>query len=232
MCGRYTLASAPQALAEQFELARWPHELAPRYNIAPGQTVAVVRAGAGGARVLDSLRWGLIPAWAKDPSIGHRLINARVETLPVKPAYRDALRRRRCLIAADGFYEWQRREHTKQPYWIARADRRPFGFAGLWESWRDAQGQTLETCTIVTTAASPRLHTIHQRMPLIVAPEHYGRWLDPARADARALLALLGAGDCGELQARPVSAAVNNPRREGSALIEPQASGGERSLSD
>jgi len=219
-------------LAEQFELAPWAGELAPRYNIAPGQAVAVVRVGAEGARVLDSLRWGLVPAWAKDPAIGHRLINARVETLPVKPAYRDALRRRRCLIAADGFYEWQRRERGKQPYWIARADRRPFGFAGLWESWSDARDERLETCTIVTTAASPALRSIHERMPLIVAPEHYGRWLDPARADARALLALLGAGECSELRARAVSAAVNNPRREGPALIEPQARTGEPSSSD
>jgi len=220
VCGRYTLASAPEVLAEQFGLAEAPSGLAPRYNIAPGQTVAAVRAGAGDARVLDSLHWGLIPAWAKDPTIGRRLINARVETLAVKPAFRDALRHRRCLLPADGFYEWQRRDGVKQPHWIARADRRPFGLAGLWERWRDAQGEIVESCTIVTTQAGPVLRDVHERMPLIVPAEHYARWLDPGRADARALLALLGAGDWRELQAQPVSLAVNNPRRDEPNLIQ------------
>jgi len=222
MCGRYTLAAAVEIVAAQFDLPHTPATLTPRYNIAPGQAVAVVRCADDGVRCLDSLQWGLVPTWAKDPAIGRRLINARAETLATKPSFRDALRRRRCLIPADGFYEWRRLAGRKQPYWVTRADGRPFGFAGLWERWRGAEGQMLESCTIVTTTANASLTAIHHRMPLIVYPQHYGRWLDPARRDARALLALLGDGDCETLIARPVSTAVNNPRRDAPELIAPQ----------
>lgn len=221
MCGRYTLAAAAEVVAEQFDLQQTPRSLTPRYNIAPGQAVAVVRCTDDGLRRLDSLQWGLVPAWAKDPAIGQRLINARAETLATKPSFRDALHRRRCLIPADGFYEWRRLAGRKQPYWITRADGRPFGFAGLWERWRGAQGQTLESCTIVTTSAAAPLQALHDRMPLIVFPEQYGRWLDPARRDARALLASLGDGDCETLTARPVSNAVNNPQRDAPELTVP-----------
>jgi len=206
MCGRYSLTTPVEGLRQLFEFPERPN-LQPRFNIAPTQEVAVVRsapspgaepgagAGAGeGERHLALVRWGLIPSWAKDPTIGARMINARAETLAEKPAFRSAFKTRRCLVPADGFYEWQKRASgPKQPYRIARADGAPFAFAGLWERWRDrTAGRDLESCTIVTRDANAALRPIHDRMPVILAPDSYDLWLDGA-APADRLQALLAA---------------------------------------
>lgn len=170
MCGRFTLRVPAAELVEIFRLLRRP-DVQPRYNIAPTQPVAVVRRIDRG-RELSMLRWGLVPSWAKDPKIGARMINARAETVATKPAFRTALRRRRCLVPADGFYEWAKSAGgTKQPHYITRRDGRPFAFAGLWESWDGPDGSSIESCTIVTTEANDLVGRIHDRMPVILS-EH------------------------------------------------------------
>ena len=192
MCGRFTLRAAPEAVADHFELDEPPQSQA-RYNIAPGQAVDAIRV-SGSARICDSLLWGLVPSWAADPSVGSRMINARVETIAEKPAFRSAIRKRRCLIPADGFYEWAGESAPKQPYHIARSDGGLFGFAGLWASWRSEAGRELNTCTIVTTEANAALRAIHRRMPVIVGPGDYADWLDPDQGDVELLRGLLARG--------------------------------------
>jgi putative SOS response-associated peptidase YedK len=219
MCGRFTLATSGEQLATQFALAEAP-QLAPRYNIAPTQPIAVVRATDGG-RELVLLRWGLVPVWANDPSIGSRMINARAETAAVKPAFRTAMRRRRCLIPADGFYEWQTLPSGKQPFYFHRGDGAPFAFAGLWEHWNSPDGTPLESCTILTTAANELLRPIHDRMPVIIDPADYARWLDPGLHDPAALEDLLAPHDDAAMAAHPVSRAVNRVANDGPALIAP-----------
>ncbi|MCZ6603891.1 MAG: SOS response-associated peptidase, partial [Alphaproteobacteria bacterium] len=192
MCGRYTLTTPSQAIVDLFALDPGPN-LAPRYNIAPTQAVFAVRLDPSGGREAAQLRWGLVPSWAKDPQIGNRMINARAETVREKPSFRSAFKGRRCLIAADGFYEWQKQKPGtkggKQPYWITLADRGPFAFAGLWEHWTDGQGSKLETCTIVTCPANDLVAPIHPRMPVILGPQDHAQWLDPETApDAAASL--------------------------------------------
>ena len=185
MCGRFLLHAPVEVLQRAFGFAERPN-LQPRYNIAPTQTVAIVRRkDDGGGRELALVRWGLIPSWAKDASIGGRLINARAETVAEKPAFRGAFRRRRALVPADGFYEWRKREgdRPKQPLLIRRRDGQPFALAGLWEHWRGPEGE-VQTCTIVTTAANVVLAPIHDRMPVILDPASYDRWLDPAQPGA------------------------------------------------
>ena len=172
-------------------------------------------------RELVWLRWGLIPSWARDPAIGNRLINARAETVGEKPAFRAALRRRRCLIAADGFYEWQRAGARKQPYFIRLRDDRPFAFAGLWESWEGADHSALETCTILTTDANEVMRPIHDRMPVILAPDDYARWLDPAIESPAPLAGLLRPYAADDLTASAVSPHVNSPAHEDPRCIEP-----------
>lgn len=220
MCGRYTLTCEPQLLVEHFALDELPTGLTPRYNIAPTQSVAVIRRHEQHGRSLELLRWGLIPAWARDPAIGNRLINARSETLADKPAFRNAFHKRRCLVAADGFYEWRRVDGQKQPYWIGLKDRRPFAFAGLWEHWQPTGGPAVESCTIVTTAANRLLRGIHDRMPVILAPQAYDAWLDTNTAADR-LTALLAPFPPEAMAAWPVSNRVNSPRNEGPELLEP-----------
>jgi len=182
MCGRYELHSHPAAIALAFGLAH-PPDVHPRYNIAPMTEVPVVRVNAEGRRELVRMRWGLVPRWAKDPSIGGRMINARGETIADKPSFRMAFRRHRCLLPANGFYEWMTlspgsgtgEPPRKQPQHIGMADGSVFGFAGLYERWRSEEGEVLDTCTIVTTEATALLRPIHDRMPMIVAPEQYER---------------------------------------------------------
>ena len=169
MCGRYTLTVPVEILAEEFGVTGPLPEVPPSYNIAPTQEVAAVLTDDGERR-LEMLRWGLIPSWADDPGIGSRMINARSETVPEKPSFRRAFRERRCLILADGFYEWKRTNDGKQPYYIRMEDGRPFAFAGLWESWRGGR-EEIRSCTILTTEASDRVSNIHHRMPVILAPE-------------------------------------------------------------
>jgi putative SOS response-associated peptidase YedK len=216
MCGRYELHTQPAAIALAFGLAHVP-ALAARYNIAPMQNVPIVRLNAAGERELVEVRWGLVPRWAKDPSIGARMINARAETVAERPAFRNAVQRHRCLLPADGFYEWRRGPSAKQPMHIARVDRQPFGMAGLYERWLSPEGDVLDTCTIVTTQANASLRAIHDRMPVIVAPEHYERWLDAANPDVADLLLPPPAA---LLRAQAVSTRVNAVRNDDPTLID------------
>ena len=222
MCGRFTLTVDPTQLIEQFGLAGPPPAaLGPRYNVAPTQPVAVI-ANTDGPRHLELFQWGLIPSWAKDAKIGNSLINARAETLAEKPAFRTALKRRRCLVLADGFYEWQKLGSRKQPQYIQLKDGRPFAFAGLWESWRPApDAPPLHTCTIITTEPNSLMAEIHNRMPVILSPADYAAWLTPGELPAVEALALLHSYPAEAMQARPVSTAVNSPARDEPACILP-----------
>jgi putative SOS response-associated peptidase YedK len=223
MCGRFTLTKPVPVLAEFFLFPDSAAPQEPRYNIAPTQAVAVVRAPAGSHhRELAFLRWGLIPSWATDPAIGNRLINARAETVAEKPAFRSAFRQRRCLVLADGFYEWQRQGNKKQPYYFRMRDGQPFAFAGLWERWED-QGKPVETCTLLTTEANDVLRPVHERMPVILEPDTHDRWLDPAVQKAELLKPLLHPYRSEAMIGYPVSALVNNPRNESPKCVEPAA---------
>jgi putative SOS response-associated peptidase YedK len=219
MCGRYTLSTSAGRLAEKFQLDSTV-EVPPSYNVAPTQQVAAVIEDEEGRR-LEMLRWGLVPSWADDPDIGARMINARSETAPEKPSFRRAFRGRRCLIPADGFYEWKREEGGKQPYYFRMQDGYPFAFAGLWESWDKGDG-TLRTCTILTTRANPVLEGIHDRMPVILPHDAYNAWLDPD-ADREELGELMIPYPGDDLEAYPVSRFVNSPRNNDERCIEPAA---------
>lgn len=216
MCGRYELHAHPAAIALAFGLAA-PPPLQPRYNIAPMQMVPIVRINAHGARELAMVRWGLVPRWAKDTAIGAKMINARGETVRDKPAFRTAYRRHRCLLPASGFYEWQARDGAKQPMHIAMRDGAPFAFAGVAERWLGPDGEPLDTCAIVTTEANALLAAVHERMPVIVAPADYARWLDPTIADPGDLIAPY---DASAMRYVPVSTRVNAVRHDDASLIE------------
>lgn len=216
MCGRFAFYSPAEAVAALFG-ADAGTEVEPRYNIAPTLEVAAVRQPSAGTRELVTFRWGLVPYWAKDPSVGNRMINARAESVAEKPAYRSAYRQRRCLVLADGFYEWRTEARGKTPYYISLASGEPFAFAGLWESWRDRErGEVLQTCAIVTTAAQGPLAQLHDRTPVVLVPETAERWL----AGDDALLAELTA-TAPALRAWPVDRRVNNARNEGPDLVDP-----------
>jgi putative SOS response-associated peptidase YedK len=217
MCGRFELHTNPAAIALAFELAH-PPAISPRYNIAPMQDVPVVRATRSGERELAQVRWGLVPRWAKDPSIGARMINARAETLEAKPAFRNALKWHRCLLPADGFYEWKALPNGKQPYRIGMKDGSLFALAALCERWLSPEGYVLDTCTIVTTPANALLRPLHDRMPLIIAPEDYARWLDRSVEDVTDLLSPYPAAG---MNFYPVSARVNAVRNDDASIIEP-----------
>lgn len=221
MCGRFLLTAPGRIVAELFQLNHEPL-LEPRFNIAPSQPVAVVRIKAeSGARELDMIRWGLIPFWAKDPRIGHKMINARSETVAQKPAFRAAFNQRRCLIAADGFYEWKRHGRGKLPYLIRMKDESPFAFAGLWEHWRSPDDRVLESCTILTTYPNPLLKPLHERMPVILAAGDYDLWLDTSVKAADKLNPLLRPYPDDEMTAFPVSPAVNKPSHDSPDCILP-----------
>jgi putative SOS response-associated peptidase YedK len=231
MCGRYALMSDPELLVELFALAGLPR-LKPRYNIVPTQQAPVVRApGRGdsrdeGRRRLDFLHWGLIPSWAKDPTIGARMINARSETAGEKPAFRSALRRRRCLVPADAFYEWQKRAGGKQPYCIRMRDGRPFAFAGLWERWvprgeNDEEIEPIESFTILTTAPNALMKKLHDRMPVIIPREAFELWLDEKVQDPGKLRDLLGPISEDLIEAFAISRRINSPRNDDAACLEP-----------
>ena len=221
MCGRFTLATPGQTIAEAFELQTAP-ELKPRYNISPTQPVAVIRV-VGAGRELAMLHWGLIPSWSKDTAIGSSMINARGETVAEKPSFRTPFRSRRCLILADGFYEWKRDGERKQPYHICMADRRPFAFAGLWDRWAPPDGEPVESCTIVTTAPNGLMAPIHDRMPVILPAAAHARWLDPTVREKERLQELLQPFDASSMRAYPVSPRVNNPRNDDRDCIAPLA---------
>jgi putative SOS response-associated peptidase YedK len=193
-----------------------------QFNIAPTQTVAAVRIGAGHQRELCQFLWGLVPHWADDPSIGSRMINARGDTVATKPAFRQAFKARRCLIVADGFYEWQKTGRQKQPYYIRLKDDRPFGFASVWERWSKS-GQNIESCSIITTEANELVAGIHDRMPVIVPPEAYDLWLSPETQEVDLLQSLLRPFAASEMAAFPVGTCVNNPKVNEAACIQPQS---------
>ncbi len=221
MCGRYTLSTPVERLAEEFGFDASSIELPPNYNIAPTQGVAAVLL-EGGARRLEVLRWGLIPPWADDPQIGSRMINARAETAPEKPSFRRAFRERRCLIPADGFYEWKRTNGAKQPYYIRLEEGHPFAFAGLWESWKKDGGPEIRSCTILTTGPNALVGEIHDRMPVVLPPGSYDVWLDP-EAERDELYGLLAPYPEDEMEAYPVSRFVNSPSNNDPRCVEPAA---------
>jgi putative SOS response-associated peptidase YedK len=220
MCGRYTLRTSVDTLTERFEIDDTPSSIAASYNVAPTQEVATVLV-EDGKRKLEMLHWGLIPSWADDPSIGNRMINARAETVAEKPSYRKAFQERRCLILADGFYEWQKTDSGKQPYYIRMEDESPFAFAGLWESWRN--GREIRSCTIITTAPNELAASIHNRMPVILHPEDYEMWLDPDFEEREPLTSLLKPFPAEAMEAYPVSRRVNKPANNDPRVIEPAA---------
>jgi putative SOS response-associated peptidase YedK len=224
MCGRYTLSTPPEVVAELFDLIEVP-AYPPRFNLAPTQEAPIVRVvEPDGARRLDLLRWGLVPYWAKEAAIGNRMINARSEGVAEKPAYRSSFKKKRCLVVTDGFFEWQKQgKSPKQPYLIRRQDRQPFAFAGLWSSWKDPErpGAPLETFTILTTSPNEAVRTVHDRMPVILNRNDYGLWLDPKIEDAARLQSLLVAAPEEDLELVPVSRAVNSPAYDGPDCIEP-----------
>lgn len=223
MCGRFTQTRTWAELLDLYGIAEslTPSNFPARYNVAPTQNIAVVRKQPkSGERELVTLRWGLVPSWAKEIGIGARMINARAETVHEKPAFRDAFRKRRCLVVADGFFEWQAQPRgPKQPYFITAADGHPFAFAGLWEEWWSPESNLVETCTIITTEATPDLRPVHHRMPVILTPERFDAWLEGASGsrDARALLVPYD----GELSFRPVGRRVNNVGNDDSGCIGP-----------
>jgi putative SOS response-associated peptidase YedK len=221
MCGRYTLVAGGAAVAEFFALESVP-TLTPRYNIAPSQTVAIVRTVAGDpVRKLAWVRWGLIPSWTNDITIANRLLNARSETVSTKPAFRAAFKQRRCLVPADGFFEWQAQGRRKQPYYFRRRDEKPFALAGLWERWQGADDTVIESCTLLTTEANALLRPIHDRMPVLLAADHFDHWLDPALTKPDSLLELLRPWPAEDMTAQAVQTLVNSPRNEGPACIAP-----------
>lgn len=221
MCGRFSQIQSAEKVAAAFDLDSLP-PISPRYNIAPTQPVSVVLAPDGGPSH-RLLRWGLIPSWAKDPAIGNRMINARSETVAEKPSFRAAFKRRRCLVVADGFYEWRKRPNvkTKQPFYIHLQDHKPFGFAGLWEHWSAPDGSEVETCTILTTTPNTLMEPIHNRMPVILEPVDYSAWLDPSYFDKAHLQSLLRPLEPELMACYPVSTMVNSPANDSPNCLEP-----------
>jgi putative SOS response-associated peptidase YedK len=222
MCGRFTLTVDADSIQTQFPwLNEVPIQIAPRYNIAPTQPIAVVPND--GRRTLDHFVWGLIPFWAKDPSIGSRMINARSETLAEKNSFKNPYKRRRCLILADGFYEWAKvpGQQTKQPYYFRMEDEAIFAFAGLWEEWQSPEGSQLRSATIITTEPNPLVGKVHARMPVILKAEDYPLWLSEEEKHPGELQHLLTAYPAEEMIAYPVSTNVNSPANESPQNVEP-----------
>jgi putative SOS response-associated peptidase YedK len=228
MCGRYTLKTPVEQLSEMFQFPEII-PLKPRYNIAPSQAVAVVRRLPEDTdRKLAMLRWGLIPAWAKDPAKARQPINAKSETVAELPTFRTAFRKRRCLIPADGFYEWQQQGGRKQPVYICMKDREPFAFAGLWERWVGEEDEFIESCTILTTEPNELLVPIHNRMPVILDPTQYDLWLDPDVQEVTRIKPLLHPYPPDQMKYYPVNLRVNNPRNEDRLCVEPLPQGEHR----
>jgi putative SOS response-associated peptidase YedK len=213
MCGRYRLSQKKQVVEEYFESASEEEEWSPRYNIAPTQPVATVRQ-AGTNRILSTMRWGLVPSWASDISIGNRLINGRSESVLEKPAFRDSFRTRRCLIPADGFYEWEQAGKDRQPFHFGMKDGSLFAFAGVWDRWRSPTGRLLESCSILTTAPNKLLDDLHDRMPVILPQRHYEAWLTAPAAEAERLADLLVPYEASLMTRYAVSSLVNKPQND------------------
>lgn len=214
MCGRFRLGKGREAIKKYFG-AETDVEWEPRYNVAPGQNVATVRQDASTpVRHLSLMRWGLIPFWAKEAAIGYKMINARSETIAEKPAFREALKSRRCLIPADGFYEWKKLEKTKQPYCFSVGDEGIFAFAGIWDRWKSPEGQIIETCSILTTSANELVRDVHDRMPVILPPEAFDLWLDPGFTNRDGVLELLKPIAASAMKKHPVSTRVNSVKND------------------
>jgi putative SOS response-associated peptidase YedK len=218
MCGRYTITSAPEALRALFRYDERP-DFPPRFNVAPTQPIPIVRL-ADGRREFALVRWGFVPSWVKDPNAFALIVNARGESVCDKPAFRAAMKRRRCLIPADGFYEWQATAGRKQPFYIHARSGEPLAFAGLWETWTGPNGEEVETAAIVTTRANRLLAPLHDRMPVIVPPAAFDLWLDCGAVDARTAESLIAPAPDDLLEAHPVSTAVNRTANDNAALIE------------
>lgn len=216
MCGRFALKAPPAKLATYFDLDEVA-DFAPRYNIPPGTDIPVIRQSPEHKRVLHLLRWGLVPHWAKDPGIGNKLNNACGESVAEKPSFRDAFKRRRCLIPADGFYEWKADGKLKQPYYISLKTGEPMALGGLWESWKSPDGEIRRTCCIITTGPNEVMAPIHDRMPVILAPEHWQAWLD---APAEDIQPLVRPYDASAMQAWPVDRRVSRTVDDDAGLIE------------
>ncbi len=220
MCSRYSLTSPPEAVRQLFGYSQ---EIAfpPRYNVAPTQPVMIVRNALNGSREPVLVRWGLIPSWVKDPGDFTTLINARGETAAAKPSFRAALRHKRCLVPATGFYEWTGKPGSKQPHHIYRRDGQIIAFGGLWEHWMGPDGSEIETMAILTTAANRDMTGLHDRMPLILEPDQFEAWLDCSSGSAKDIAKMIEPGPEGRLQATPVSKRLNNSRNEGPELLRP-----------
>ena len=218
MCGRYAITTAPEAIRQLFAYLEQPN-FPPRYNVAPTQAVPIVRM-AEGKRQLALVRWGLIPAWVKDPRTFSLVMNARGESMLDKPAFRNAMKYRRCLFPADGFYEWKREGENRRPYFVRLKSGQPMAFAGLWESWMGPNGEEMETAAIVTTTASRSIAHIHDRMPVILPKSQWSRWLRTEAERAEDLLELLVPFNPDEMTRRPVSQKVNSPKNEGPECIQ------------
>jgi putative SOS response-associated peptidase YedK len=219
MCGRFTLTTSAKIIADFFKLSEVP-DIEPRYNIAPSQSVATVTFNPEKIqRQFQFMRWGLIPSWAKDMKIASHTINARSETVAEKPAFRSAIKRRRCLIVADGFYEWQQGK-KKQPYYFQMANSEPFALAGLWENWRSPEAESILSCSIITTAANETVLPIHHRMPVILPESDWEQWLDPSIDNSQQVLPLLKPYASAAMKVNAVSAIVNSATREGPECIQ------------
>lgn len=221
MCGRYSQRQPAEVIAKAFEVDNVP-ALEPRYNVAPTQSVpTVLQPSVSKNRQFKMMHWGLIPKWAKDSKIGSKLINARAETVAEKPAFKSAFRKRRCLVLADGFYEWQQQENKKQkqPYYFFLKDGQPFAFAGLWEQWEDASGEVIDSCTLLTTDANELMRPVHNRMPVILNPKDYERWLDSELKEPEQLQPLLRPYSTQEMLTYPVSTVVNKPSNDDTECI-------------
>ena len=218
MCGRFALKN-PLALKAAFDLAELPENLTPRYNIAPSQDIAIIRADVNGRRI-SLAHWGLIPSWTKDSGKSYSTINARAETVDTKPTYRGSFKHHRCLIPADGFYEWHKEDGIKIPHHIGMKDGSPFALAGLWDVWKGPQGD-VTSCTIIVTEANQFMKRLHDRMPVMLSPHDYERWLDPDNKDTTSLKQLLAPAPNDWLTEWTVSRQLNNPRHEGSSCAEP-----------
>lgn len=217
MCGRFSNRSSAEKIKKEFKVEEVP-SIEVRYNIAPTQKILGISQESD-EREAVLFKWGLVPSWAKDPSIGARLINARSETVHEKPAFRESFKRRRCILPADGYYEWQKTGGRKQPYYFTLRAERPFGFAGLWDRWKSPEGEVLETCTILTTEANETAKAIHERMPVILSPSDYDLWLDEDLRKLELLTELFRPYPSGEMISYPVSTLVNNVRVDRADLI-------------
>ncbi len=221
MCGRFTLTVNPAELQSGFEDFIFPAQFAPRYNVAPSQPVLAIPND--GKNKADFFLWGLIPSWSKDPTIAHKLINARGETIGEKPSFRGGFKYKRCLIIADGFYEWKvdPGSKTKTPHYIYMKDRHPFAIAGLWDEWHSPDGGSLKTCTIITITPNELMESIHNRMPVILDAKDYAEWLDPAPRAPESLQHLIKPFSAGSMSAYPVSTFVNSPANDRAELVVP-----------